>query len=34
MLLITASVAINLWAVLWLYQFDPIQMLGLKWSTI
>jgi hypothetical protein len=34
MLLITASLAINVWAVLWLYQFDPIQMWGLKWSTI
>ncbi len=30
--LISASVIINLWAVVWIYEFDPNQYLGLQWS--
>lgn len=30
--LIIASVVINLWAVVWIYEFDPHQYLGLQWS--
>ena len=33
-LLIVVSVAINLWGVLWIYQFDPRQFLDLRWVTI
>ena len=33
-LLILLSVAINLWGVLWIYQFDPRHFLDLKWVTI
>ncbi len=33
-LLIVASIVINLWAVLWIYQFDPRGFLGLHWTTI
>jgi hypothetical protein len=31
--LIVMSVVINLWGILWLYQFDPSEYLGLEWST-
>ncbi len=30
-LLIVTSIAINLWGVLWIYQFDPHQFLDLRW---
>jgi len=33
-LLILLSVAVNLWGVLWIYQFDLRQFLDLKWATI